>query len=57
MKNSSLAGIALAAIGLVLMYVGIYGWTGAPDLVLPASPEIGTTLPGSDAGTGGGGFG
>jgi hypothetical protein len=55
MKNSSLAGIALAAIGLVLMYVGIYGWTGAPDLVLPASPEVGQALPDSNAS--GGGFG
>lgn len=47
MKNSTIAGIALAGIGLLLMYVGLYGWTGAPNLVFPIAVTGSTALTGT----------
>lgn len=32
MNSTTLVGVLLVAIGLVLMYIGLYGWTGAPQL-------------------------
>jgi len=50
MNNTTVIGMILVGVGLVLLYIGLYGWTGAPVLKL-------TTVATGASGGGGGGFG